>query len=179
MPSQESECMCSAYRFCFFWQFYVSVRFKGILKSASFPNSQIYGRIIAIKSTSFSELRSVCVFTLSHDGCGSSLYIICIACYFKWMQNVKVPGIHSVRLTRVSSTEKLTNVPLIKTNLKAKSNTILNGVESPKFRRLSSWYFQAVFMPIWAFEKDIDLRIECRFENLRKGHRSEVQMSVT
>jgi hypothetical protein len=28
-------------------------------------------------------------------------------------------------------------------------------------------------------KKDIDLRIECRFENLLKGHRSEVQMSVT
>ena len=153
MPSQESECMCSAYRFCFFWQFNVSVRFKGILKSASFPNSQIYGRIIAIKSTSLSELRYA--FTLSHDWCCSSLYIICIACYIKWMQNVKVPGIHSVRLTRVSSIEKLTSVPLIKTSLKAKSNTTLNGVESPKFRRLSSWYFQAVFMPISSTKKFI------------------------
>ena len=36
------------------------------------------------------------------------------------------------------SIEKLTSVPLIKTSLKAKSNTTLNGVESPKFRRLSS-----------------------------------------
>ena len=28
-------------------------------------------------------------------------------------------------------------------------------------------------------KKNIDLRIVCRFENLKKGHRSEVQMSVT
>jgi len=56
-----------------------------LLKWASFPNSQIYCRCIAIKSTSFSARGSVCVFTLSHDGCGSSLYIICIAYYFKWM----------------------------------------------------------------------------------------------
>jgi hypothetical protein len=30
----------------------------------SFPNSQIYGQFIAIKWTTFSERRSVCVFTL-------------------------------------------------------------------------------------------------------------------
>ena len=28
-------------------------------------------------------------------------------------------------------------------------------------------------------KKDIDLRIGCKLENLKKGHRSEVQMSVT
>jgi len=55
-----------------------------------------------LKSMSFSEPRSVCVFT--HDGCGSSLCIICIPYYFKWMRNVKVPGINWMRLTCVSST---------------------------------------------------------------------------
>jgi hypothetical protein len=34
---------------------HITVRFKGILKSASFPNSHKYDRIIAIKSTSISE----------------------------------------------------------------------------------------------------------------------------
>jgi hypothetical protein len=80
------------------WLSQITVRFKGILKSVSFPNSHIYGRFIAIKSTSISERRSVCVFTLSHDGCGSSLYIICIAYYIKWMQSVKVPGIIHTRV---------------------------------------------------------------------------------
>ena len=59
----------------------ITIRFKGILKLACFPNSQIQGWFIAIKSTSFSERNSVCAFTLSHDGCGSNLYIICIAYY--------------------------------------------------------------------------------------------------
>jgi len=67
----------------------------------------IYGRFIAIKSTPLSERRFLWTFTLSRDGCGSSLYIICITYYIKWMQNVKVPDIHSVRLASVLSTKKL------------------------------------------------------------------------
>ena len=106
----------------------ITVRYKGIPKSAFSSNSQIYGRFI--KSMSFSEQRSVCAFTLSHDGFGSILYIICIAYYIKWMQNVKVPGIKSVCLNLVSSTKKIISDPLIYSSLKAKSNTTLNGVES-------------------------------------------------
>ena len=45
----------------------ITVRFKSILKSTFFPNSHIYGRCIAIKSTSISEQRSVCTFTLSQE----------------------------------------------------------------------------------------------------------------
>ena len=45
----------------------ITVRFKGILKSTFFPNSHIYGRCIAIKSTFISEQRSVCTFTLSQE----------------------------------------------------------------------------------------------------------------
>ena len=68
---------------------------------------------------SFSEWRSLCTFILLHDRCESRLYImICIAYYIKWMQNVKVPGINSVRLTRISSTKKLISNPLIETSLK-------------------------------------------------------------
>ena len=40
----------------------ITVQFKGILKLPSFPNSQIYGRFIAIKSTSFSEPITVLIF---------------------------------------------------------------------------------------------------------------------
>ena len=40
-------------------------------------------------------------FSLSHDGCWSSLYIICIAYNIKCMQSVKVPGINSMRLIPV------------------------------------------------------------------------------
>ena len=35
--------------------FQITVQFKGILKSASFPDSHIYGQFIAIESMSFSE----------------------------------------------------------------------------------------------------------------------------
>ena len=83
----------------------ITVWFKGILKSSSCLNSEIYGRFIAIKLLSFSELRSVCVFILSHDVgqvCTSSeLYIISNECktskFQAWnasqqQQNIKVPG---------------------------------------------------------------------------------------
>ena len=40
----------------------ITFQFKGILKSASFPNSQIYGRFIAIKLTSFSEPITMLIF---------------------------------------------------------------------------------------------------------------------
>jgi len=54
----------------------ITVRFKGNLKSASFSNSQIYGRCIAIKSMSFSGRRTICTFILSYDRCWSSLFNI-------------------------------------------------------------------------------------------------------
>jgi len=55
------------------------------------------------------------------------------------MQSVKVPGINSVRLTRVLSTEKLIIDPLIYISLKAKSNTTLNGIESPKSKMVDAF----------------------------------------
>ena len=73
------------------WRHYLKSRsdLKIFSRELSFPNSQIYGRFIAIKSTSFPERRSVCASTLSLDGCWWSLYIICIVYYIKGMHNVQ------------------------------------------------------------------------------------------
>ena len=84
------------------WRHYVKSR-------SSFPYFKINDRFIAINSTSFSERWFVCAFILSHDGCGSKLYVIGIAYYIKWMQNVKVPEIKSpaVRFWKSSSPKQL------------------------------------------------------------------------
>ena len=111
------------------------------LKSASFPNSLIYGRYLAIKSTSSLVWRLACAVTLSHDVCWSNLYIICIAYYIKWMENV--PDIDSVHLTRVTKKNSSATI-LLKQVWKQNLIRYLMALKVQNSKLVSSGCFKAV-----------------------------------
>ena len=167
----------------------ITVRINGIRKAASSPNSHLWPIYCYQIDAPFRA--KICVDIYIVTWCGSSLYIICITYYIKWRQNVKVPDIHSVRLTSVLSPKKVISNKLIETSLKAKPYTTFNGIESPKFKMVeqcmlsSSIYadFHFIFYVWFSIleNKDIDLRYRCLWRRnrtriwrqLEAGRRSE------